>query len=39
LEAGAASAAPQAPEDRDQKYPHSPDCLGSDQTELRGWIN
>jgi len=38
LAARAAPAAPQAPEDRGQKFPDSPDYSGSDQTQLRGWI-
>jgi hypothetical protein len=38
LAARAASAAPQAPEDRGQKFPDSPDFSGSDRTQLRGWI-
>jgi len=33
-----APAAPQAPEDREQKFPDSPDFSGSDQAQLRGWI-
>jgi hypothetical protein len=33
-----APAAPQAPEDRGQKFPGSPDFSGSDQPQLRGWI-
>jgi hypothetical protein len=36
LEARAAQAAPQAPEDRGQTFPDSPDISGSDQTQLRG---
>jgi hypothetical protein len=38
LAAGVALAAPQAPEDRGQKFPDSPDFSGSDRTQLRGWI-
>jgi len=38
LAARAALAAPQAPEDRGQKFPSSPDFSGSDRTQLRGWI-
>jgi len=38
LAARVAPAAPQAPEDRGQKFPDSPDFSGSDQTQLRGWI-
>jgi hypothetical protein len=38
LAARAAPAAPQAPEDRGQKFPGSPDFSGSDRTQLRGWI-
>jgi len=34
----AALAAPQAPEDRGQKLPDSPDFSGSDRTQFRGWI-
>jgi hypothetical protein len=34
----AAPVAPQAPEDRGQKFPDSPDFSGSDGTQLRGWI-
>jgi len=33
-----APAAPQAPEDRGQKFPDSPDFSGSDRTQLRSWI-
>jgi len=36
LAARAAPAAPQAPEDRGQKFPHSPDFSGSDRNQLRG---
>jgi len=38
LAARVAPAAPQAPEDRGQKFPNSPDFSGSDRTLLRGWI-
>jgi len=38
LAAKEAAAASQAPEDRGQKIPDSPDFSGSDQTELRCWI-
>jgi hypothetical protein len=38
LSAIAAPAAPQAPEDRGQKFPYSPDFSRSDQTQLRGSI-
>jgi hypothetical protein len=38
LAARVAPAAPQAPEDRGQKFPDSPDFSGSDRTQLRGWI-
>jgi hypothetical protein len=38
LSARAAPAAPQAPEDRGQKFPDSPDFSGSERTQLRGWI-
>jgi hypothetical protein len=38
LAARAAPAAPQAPEDRGQKFPDSQDFSGSDRTQLRGWI-
>jgi len=38
LAARAALAAPQAPEDRGQKFPDSPDFSGSDWIQLRGWI-
>ena len=38
LAAGAAPAAPQAPEDRGQKFPDSPDFSGPDRTQMRGWI-
>jgi hypothetical protein len=38
LAARTAPAAPQAPEDRGQKFPDSPDFSGSDRTQLRGWI-
>jgi len=38
LAARAAPAAPQAPENRGQKFPNSPDFSGSDRTQLRGWI-
>jgi hypothetical protein len=38
LAAMAARAAPQAPEDRGQKFPDSPDFSWSDRTQLRGWI-
>jgi hypothetical protein len=38
LAARAAPAAPQALDDRGQKFPDSPDFSGSDQTQLRGWI-
>ena len=38
LTARAAPAAPQAPEDRGQKFPDSPDVSGLDRTQLRGWI-
>jgi len=34
----AAPAAPQASEDKGQKFPDSPDISGSDRTQLRGWI-
>jgi len=36
LAARAAPTAPQAPEDRGQKFPDSPDFSGTDQTQLRG---
>jgi len=36
--ARAAPAAPQAPEDRGQKFPDSLDFSGSDRSQLRGWI-
>jgi len=38
LAARTAPAAPQAPEDRGQKFPDSPDFSGTDRTQLRGWI-
>jgi hypothetical protein len=38
LAARVAPAAPQAQEDRGQKFPDSPDISGSDRTQLRGWI-
>jgi len=38
LAARVAPAAPQAPEDRGQKIPNSPDFSVSDRTQLRGWI-
>jgi len=38
LAARAAPAAPQASEDRGQKFPDSPDFSGTDRTQLRGWI-
>jgi hypothetical protein len=38
LAARAAPAALQAPEDRGQKFPDSPDFSGLDRTQLRGWI-
>jgi len=38
LAARTAPAAPQAPEDRGQKFPDSPDFSGSDRAQLRGWI-
>jgi hypothetical protein len=38
LAARVAPAAPQAPEDRGQKFPDSPDFPGLDRTQLRGWI-
>jgi hypothetical protein len=38
LAARAAQAAPQALEDKGQKFPDSPDCSGSDRTQLRDWI-
>jgi len=38
LAARAAPAVPQAPEDRGQKFPDSPDISGSNRTQLRGWI-
>ena len=38
LAARATPTAPQAPEDRGQKFPDSPDFSGSDRTQLRGWI-
>jgi hypothetical protein len=38
LAARVALAAPQAPEDRGQKFPSSPDFSESDGTELNGWI-
>jgi len=38
LAARAAPAAPQAPEDRGQKFLDSPDFSGTDRTQLRGWI-
>jgi len=38
LGARAAPAAPQAHEDRGQKFPDSPDFSASDRTQLRGWI-
>jgi len=38
LAARAAPATPQAPEDRGQKFPDSPDFSGSDRTPSRGWI-
>jgi len=38
LGARAAPAAPQAPEDKGQKVPASPDFSGSDQPHSRGWI-
>jgi len=38
LAARATPAAPQAPENRGQKFPDSPDFSGSDRTQLRGWI-
>jgi hypothetical protein len=34
----AAPTPPQAQEDREQKFPDSPDFSGSDRTQLRGWI-
>jgi len=37
LAARAVPAAPQAPEERGQKFPDSPDFSGSDRTLLRGW--
>jgi len=38
LAAREAPTAPQAPEDRGQKFPDSPDFSGTDRTQLRGWI-
>jgi len=38
LAARTAPAAPQAPEDRGQKFPDSQDFSGSDRTQLGGWI-
>lgn len=38
LAARLAPAAPQALEDRGQKFPDSPGFSGSDRTQLRGWI-
>jgi hypothetical protein len=38
LAARAAQAAPQAPEDRGQKFLDSPDFSGSDGTQLKAWI-
>jgi hypothetical protein len=38
LAARAAPSPPQAPEDRGQEFPDSPDFSGSDRTQLRGWI-
>jgi len=38
LAAGAAPAAPQAPEDRGQIFTDSPDFSWSDQTQLRSWV-
>jgi len=38
LAARAAPPAPQALDDRGQKFPDSPGFSGSDQTQLRGWI-
>jgi hypothetical protein len=38
LAARGAPAAPQAPEDRGQKFPNSPDFSGSDRTQLKGCI-
>jgi len=38
LAARAAPTAPQAPEDRGQKFPDSPDFSWLDRTQLRGWI-
>jgi len=38
LAARVAPAAPQAPEDKGQNFPDSPNFSGSDQTQLRSWI-
>lgn len=37
LAARAAPTAPQAMQDRGQKYPDSPDMLESDRTQIRSW--